>query len=191
MRSAPNGWTGVPDGVDITTPPARVATWIWASVSRVLPEVKAEIIKTPIVEADKERYVFVMAICREVSPAGPATNEGQNVQSITVPLKDFIGIPGELVLDDRSLVHEFLSYCPEAIGGIVGSKQTVACYVFRIKKHLGKSNSVNSCEKMNSDGPTKIWDIQGVVNYESQNLKTLSWYRLVENRVVHRFLDFF
>ena len=104
-----------------------MATWIWASVSRVLPEVKAEIIKTPIVEADKERYVFVMAICRKVSPAGPATNEGQNVQSITVPLEDSIEIPGELVLDDRSLVHEFLSYCPEAIGGIVGSKQTVTC----------------------------------------------------------------
>ena len=57
----------------------------------------------------------------------PATNEGQNVQSITVPLEDSIEIPGELVLDDRSLVHEFLSYCPEAIGGIVGSKQTVTC----------------------------------------------------------------
>ena len=133
MRNGPNGWTGVPDGVDITIPSPSVATWIWASVSRVLPEVKAEIKKTPIVEADKERYVFVMAICREVSPAGPATNEGQNVQSITVPFKDFIKIPGEFVPDDRSLVHEFLSYCPEAIGCKVGRKQTIACYVFRLK----------------------------------------------------------
>ena len=103
---------------------------------------------------------------------------------------DFLKLPGELVPDDRSMVHEFLSYCPETVGGIVGSEQTVACYVFWLKKHLGKSNSVNGCEKMNSDGPTKIWDIQGVVNYESQNLKTLSWYRLVEIRVVHGFFIF-
>ena len=100
--------------------------------------------------------MFVMAIYREVSPAGPATNEGQNVQSITVPFEDFLKLPGELVPDDRSMVHEFLSYCPETVGGIVGSEQTVACYVFWLKKHLGKSNSVNGCEKMNSDGPTKI-----------------------------------
>ena len=34
-------------------------------------------------------YVFVMAMCRDASPAGPATNEGQNDQSIIVPFLSF------------------------------------------------------------------------------------------------------
>ena len=59
-------------------------------------------------------------MCREVSPAGPATNEGQNDHSIIVPFLGSMASPKEKVLDYRSLVQRSLTYGPQAIGGVVG-----------------------------------------------------------------------